>query len=91
MYAVMGITGNVGGAVARTLLAKGEKVRGIVRNPERAAGWQKQGVELFKADYDDVDALTAAFTGVAGVRNGSSKLRAGTGLCRDQGDVESPA
>jgi NAD(P)H dehydrogenase (quinone) len=28
MYAVMGITGNVGGAVARTLLAKGEKVQG---------------------------------------------------------------
>src|ERR1700734_1075444 len=67
MYAVMGITGNVGGAVARTLLAKGEKVRGIVRNPEKAAEWQKQGVELFKADYDDVDALTAALTGVAGV------------------------
>jgi NAD(P)H dehydrogenase (quinone) len=67
MYAVMGITGNVGGAVARTLLAKGEKVRGIVRNPEKATEWQKQGAELFKADYDDVDALTAAFTGVAGV------------------------
>ena len=67
MYAVMGITGNVGGAVARTLLAKGQKVRGIVRNPEKAAEWQKQGAELFKADYDDVDALTAAFTGVAGV------------------------
>jgi uncharacterized protein YbjT (DUF2867 family) len=67
MYAVMGITGNVGGAVARTLIAKGEKVRGIVRNPENAAEWQKQGAELFKADYDDVDALTAAFTGVAGV------------------------
>jgi NAD(P)H dehydrogenase (quinone) len=67
MYAVMGITGKVGGAVARTLLAKGEKVRGIVRDPEKAADWRKQGVELFKADYDDVDALTAAFTGVAGV------------------------
>jgi len=67
MYAVMGITGKVGGAVARTLLAKGEKVRGIVRNPDKAAEWQKQGVELFKADFDDVDALTAAFTGVAGV------------------------
>jgi len=66
MYAVMGITGNVGGAVARTLLASGEKVRGIVRNPEKAAEWQKQGVELFKADYDNVDPLTAAFTGVAG-------------------------
>jgi uncharacterized protein YbjT (DUF2867 family) len=67
MYAVMGITGNVGGAVARTLLAKGEKVRGVVRNLEKAADWQKQGVELFQADYDDVDALTAAFTGVVGV------------------------
>jgi NAD(P)H dehydrogenase (quinone) len=67
MYAVMGITGKVGGAVARTLLAKGEKVRGIVRDAEKAADWRKQGVELFKADYDDVDALTAAFTGVAGV------------------------
>src|SRR5882762_6080473 len=67
MYAVMGITGNVGGAVARTLLAKGEKVRGIVRNPEKAAEWQKKGVELFKADFDNVDALTAAFTGIAGV------------------------
>jgi NAD(P)H dehydrogenase (quinone) len=67
MYAVMGITGNVGGAVARALLAKGEKVRGIVRNPEKASEWKKQGAELFKADYDDMDALTAAFTGVAGV------------------------
>src|ERR1700727_396326 len=67
MYAVMGITGNVGGAVARTLLAKGEKVRGIVRNPEKATEWQKQGVELFKADYDDAYALMAAFTDVAGV------------------------
>jgi NAD(P)H dehydrogenase (quinone) len=67
MYAVTGITGKVGGAVARTLLAKGEKVRGIVRDPSKAADWQKQGVELFQADYDDVDALTAAFTGVDGV------------------------
>jgi uncharacterized protein YbjT (DUF2867 family) len=67
MYAIMGITGKVGGAVARTLLAKGEKVRGIVRNPEKAAEWQKQGVELFKAHYDDANALTAAFTDVGGV------------------------
>src|SRR5580693_10715826 len=67
MYGVMGITGNVGGAVARSLLARGEKVRGIVRNPDKAAEWQKQGVELFKADYDDAEALTAAFSGVDGV------------------------
>jgi NAD(P)H dehydrogenase (quinone) len=67
MYAVMGITGNVGGAVARSLVARGDKVRGIVRNPEKAAEWQEQGVELFKADYDDAEALTAAFSGVDGV------------------------
>jgi len=67
MYAVMGLTGNVGGAVARSLLARGEKVRGIVRNPEKAAEWQKQGVALFKADYDDAEALTAALSGVDGV------------------------
>lgn len=67
MYVVMGITGNVGGAVARSLLARGEKVRGIVRNPEKAAEWQKQSVELFKADYNDAEALTAAFSGVDGV------------------------
>ena len=67
MYAVMGLTGNVGGAVARSLLARGEKVRGIVRNPEKAAEWQKQGVELFKADYDDAEALAAAFSGADGV------------------------
>src|ERR1700677_4692340 len=67
MYAVMGITGNVGGAVARSLLARGEKVRGIVRNPEKAAEWQEQGVELFKADYDNAEALTTAFSGVDGV------------------------
>jgi NAD(P)H dehydrogenase (quinone) len=67
MYAVMGITGNVGGVVARSLLARGEKVRGIVRNPEKAAEWQRQGVELFKADYDDAEALAVAFSGVDGV------------------------
>jgi NAD(P)H dehydrogenase (quinone) len=61
MYAVMGITGNVGGAVARTLLAKGEKVRGIVRNPEKAAEWQRAGAELFKAEYGDLGALTAVW------------------------------
>ena len=67
MYALMGITGNVGGAVAQSLLARSEKVRGIVRNPGKAAEWQKQGVELFKADYDDAEALTTAFSGVDGI------------------------
>lgn len=65
MFAVMGITGNVGGAVARTLLTHGKKVRGIVRNGSKAQAWKDQGVEIVPADYDD--RLTAAFTGVEGV------------------------
>jgi uncharacterized protein YbjT (DUF2867 family) len=32
MFTVMGITGNVGGAVAEYLLAAGKMVRGVVRN-----------------------------------------------------------
>jgi NAD(P)H dehydrogenase (quinone) len=65
MYAVMGITGNVGGAVASTLLKQGKQVRGIVRNEAKAQAWKDKGVELFTADYDEK--LTAAFAGVEGV------------------------
>jgi NAD(P)H dehydrogenase (quinone) len=67
MYAVMGITGQVGGAVAEALLARGEQVRGIVRNPEKAAAWAARGVELATAEYEDAAALEAAFRGVEGV------------------------
>ncbi len=65
MFAVMGITGNVGGAVANTLLQDGKKVRGIVRDESKAQAWKDKGVEIVTADYDDH--LTAAFTGVEGV------------------------
>ena len=67
MYAVMGITGQVGAAVANSLLASGEQVRGIVRNPEKAAAWKARGVELVTADYEDAAGLEAAFRGVEGV------------------------
>ncbi len=42
MYAVMGITGNVGGAVARELLAQGKKVRALVRDPKKASEWAER-------------------------------------------------
>jgi NAD(P)H dehydrogenase (quinone) len=67
MYAVMGLTGQVGSAVANHLLAKGKQVRGIVRNPEKAAAWSARGVELTEADYNDAAALSAAFRGADGV------------------------
>jgi NAD(P)H dehydrogenase (quinone) len=67
MYAITGITGNVGGAVARALLKAGKKVRGIVRDPAKAAAWAAEGVELFAADVQDLTAMEKAFHGTEGV------------------------
>jgi NAD(P)H dehydrogenase (quinone) len=67
MFAVMGITGQVGSAVANALLERGEKVRAIVRNPEKAKAWAARGAELVVADYVDASALEAAFRGAKGV------------------------
>lgn len=67
MYAVMGITGQVGGAVARTLLAAGHSVRAVVRSTDKGAVWAQRGCELAMADVDDRDAMKQAFTGVEGV------------------------
>jgi NAD(P)H dehydrogenase (quinone) len=39
MYAIMGITGRVGGVVANHLLSKGEKIRAVLRNPQKAKEW----------------------------------------------------
>jgi NAD(P)H dehydrogenase (quinone) len=65
MFAVMGITGNVGGALADTLLQHGKKVRGIVRDSAKARIWEEKGVEIVTSDYDDH--LITAFSGVEGV------------------------
>src|SRR5258708_7607753 len=67
MYAITGITGNVGSATARALLKAGKKVRGVVRNKVKAAHWEKAGVELVVADMNDANALGEAFFGCEGV------------------------
>ena len=67
MYAIMGITGRVGGAIAENLLAQGEKIRAIVRNPEKAAQWRDCGAEIAVAGVDDPNALASAFEGTDGV------------------------
>lgn len=67
MYAITGITGKVGGAVARTLLAAGQQVRAVVRDAARARSWAERGCEVVTADMNDVPSLTAAFKGTQGV------------------------
>ncbi len=66
MFLVMGVTGKVGGATARHLLAHGKRVRALVRSREKAADWMDQGVELVDGDWNDTAAIERALDGVDG-------------------------
>jgi NAD(P)H dehydrogenase (quinone) len=67
MYAVTGITGKVGGAVARTLLDAGLPVRAVVRDADKGKVWAERGCDVTIASITDVDGLTKALSGVDGV------------------------
>jgi uncharacterized protein YbjT (DUF2867 family) len=67
MYAIAGITGKVGGALARTLLAGKQPVRAVVRDAVKGKLWAKQGCEIALADMEDAAALTSAFKEATGV------------------------
>jgi len=67
MYAITGITGKVGGALARSLLADGRSVRAVVRDAAKGSAWAAQGCEVALADMEDAAQLVAAFAGVEGV------------------------
>lgn len=64
MFAIMGSTGNVGGAALRALLKDGQKVRGITRRPALLAN---TGAETVTAGAKDTEALAEAFAGADGV------------------------
>jgi NAD(P)H dehydrogenase (quinone) len=67
MYATTGITGKVGGAMARNLLAAGKPVRAVVRSSEKGRPWTAKGCEIAAAEMEDAAALAAAFAGADGV------------------------
>jgi uncharacterized protein YbjT (DUF2867 family) len=67
MFAIVGVTGKVGGAIARSLLAEGEKVRAVVRDGEKGRDWSAQGCEIGIASIEDAASLTKAFEGAEGV------------------------
>ncbi len=66
---VFGATGQQGGSVAEALLVSGWQVRALVREPasNRAQALRAKGVELFRGDFADVDAMRTAMGGVYGV------------------------
>jgi uncharacterized protein YbjT (DUF2867 family) len=65
---VTGATGHQGGAVLAALLRRGERVRGLVRDPEeaRASALAQLGVELVGGDLLDSSELASAMRGVDG-------------------------
>jgi NAD(P)H dehydrogenase (quinone) len=67
MYAITGITGQVGGAAADSLLAAGQAVRAVLRDQRKGQAWQAKGCALAIAEIDDVAAMTAALREVQGV------------------------
>ena len=66
MLFVSGITGHVGGAAARQLLAQGHAVRTLARDPQKAAAWSQQGVDVRQGDLNDSAAFASALEGVEG-------------------------
>ncbi|MGA9586317.1 MAG: NmrA family NAD(P)-binding protein [Terracidiphilus sp.] len=67
MFAVTGISGNVGSVVARNLLESGQNVRAIVRDKSKGDSWAKRSREVAVADIYDAAAMTEAFKGAEGV------------------------
>ena len=60
---VTGATGKVGGAVARALAARGDSVRALVRDPERAARLLPVEVELVRGDVTEPASVADAVAG----------------------------
>jgi NAD(P)H dehydrogenase (quinone) len=66
MFAITGITGQVGGEVARNLLAAHQAVRGVVRDVSKCKEWMDRGCEVVSGDIDNAESLIAAFKDVEG-------------------------
>lgn len=63
MITVLGATGNTGGRVAETLLARGEKVRAVGRDAARLKALGERGAEIAVGDASDAAFLARAFAG----------------------------
>ena len=74
---VTGATGQQGGAVARALINKGQKIRVMTRNPEKAAALAKAGAVVVKGDLTNEADLQAALRGIYGVFAMSTPFEAG--------------
>jgi len=78
MIVVTGATGQLGGAIVRSLvkLLPGEKVVASARHPEKAKPLEALGVEVRRGDFAAPETLTAAFAGATQVLLVSSNAAA---------------
>jgi uncharacterized protein YbjT (DUF2867 family) len=67
MFAITGTTGNVGGEVARNLLAANQPVRAVMRDLHKGESWAQHGCDLVGANINDATTLASAFKGAEGV------------------------
>jgi nucleoside-diphosphate-sugar epimerase len=74
---VTGATGFVTGNVTRQLLARGDEVRVLVRDPSRAQTLARAGVTLVTGDLGDGDALRRGMAGVDAVVHGAAMYSVG--------------
>jgi dihydroflavonol-4-reductase len=74
---VTGATGFVGWHVARNLLARGQRVRALVRDPVRSAKalGELEGIELALGDLRDEDSLARAIDGCGAVYHVAADYR----------------
>jgi dihydroflavonol-4-reductase len=62
-----GGTGFIGGEVARRLVARGDQVTALVRNPDRASSLKEIGCDLVQGELADRSAIADAVKGADGV------------------------
>jgi dihydroflavonol-4-reductase len=66
-YFVTGATGFIGGHLIAKLIARGDQLTCLVRNPDKAASLAQRGVMLVKGDVSDRAVMRDAMHGVDGV------------------------
>jgi uncharacterized protein YbjT (DUF2867 family) len=66
MYAVAGVTGQTGSAVANWLLNGSQKVTVLVRSAEKGQPWKEMGAQVAVADLADSKTLQSVFAGADG-------------------------
>ncbi len=67
MFVIAGATGHVGGVAAQALLARGERVRVIVRDPAKSEAWAARGAEATVGVLQDETFLSDALRDAQGL------------------------